>query len=180
MNELQIFEPGQIDSMSTDQVLTLALSIIQNLLVRQHAQILELKKEQMETAQRLRNIEEKQAHPNRIVNKYVNQGEFGACYNPPVTSQGIKKLWKMLGLWNHSAGYDQPYARFMKNKEPVFNQFEWHVNGDSRYQWRIHDERGTELIDKLLQERCLLNEWHSHITVEERNKWITEQYGRKQ
>ena len=179
MSDIQIFDSGQLDGMSNDHALTLALAITQKLLASHQAKLQELEKDQMETAQRLRNIEEKQAHTNRIVNKYVNQGEFGTCYNPPVTSQSVKKLWKILGLWNYSAGYDQPYSRYMQTKEPIFTQFEWESNGDVRYQWRIHAERGTELVEKLLRERGLLNEWHSHKTVEERQKWINEFYGRR-
>lgn len=179
MSDIQIFDSGQLDGMSTDQALTLALSITQNLLARQQAKLMELEKDQMETAQRLRIVEEKQAYTHSVVDKYVNQGNFGKCYNPILSSQSVKKLWEILGLWNSSAGYNQPYSKYIKIKEPIFFQFEWDVNGTSRYDWRIHAERGTELIEKLLRERGLLNEWHSHKTVEERQKWINEFYGRR-
>ena len=180
MSDIQIFDSGQLDGMSNDHALTLALAITQKLLASHQAKLQELEKDQMETAQRLRNIEEKQAHTNRIVNKYVNQGEFGNEYFPHMSNQSVKILWKILGMWNYSSGYDQPYSRYMKTKEPVFTQFEWESNGDVRYQWRIHTERGKELIEKLLKEKGLLNEWHSHKTVEERQKWIKELYGRQQ
>lgn len=176
MNELQRIDGNtlQIDNMSTDQALTLALSITQSLLARQQQEIQSLKKDVMELAQQNKKIEDKQAYTQRVVDKYVNQGVFGACYNPPISNQSVKKLWKALGLWNSSSGYDQPYAKYIKQKEPIFFQFEHDANGDVRYQWRIHAERGVEMIERLLIDKNLLSEWNSHLTVEERQKWIND------
>jgi len=164
--------------MSTDQALTLALSITQNLLARQQQEILSLKKDFMEIAQQQKKMEDKQAYTQKVVDKYVNQGNFGGGYNPPITAPMVKRLWKALGIWNSSSRYDQPYARFIKQKEPVFFQFEHDANGDVRYQWRIHAERGVDLIEKIMSERNLLVEFNGHITVDERAQWINDLFRR--
>ena len=75
MNEIQRMDNGntfQIDSMSTDQALTLALSITQNLLARQQQEILSLKKDFMEIAQQQKIMQDKQAYTQKVVDKYVN------------------------------------------------------------------------------------------------------------
>jgi len=181
MNEIQRMDNGnqfQIDTMSTDQALTLALSITQNLLARQQQEIISLKKDFMEIAQQQKKMEDKQAYTQKVVDKYVNQGNFGGGYNPPITAPMVKRLWKALGIWNSSSRYDQPYARFIKQKEPVFFQFEHDANGDVRYQWRIHAERGIELIEKIMSDRNLLVEFNGHITVDERAQWINDLFRR--
>ena len=78
MNEIQRMDNGnqfQIDTMSTDQALTLALSITQNLLARQQQEILSLKKDFMEIAQQQKIMQDKQAYTQKVVDKYVNQGD---------------------------------------------------------------------------------------------------------
>ena len=75
MNEIQRMDNGntfQIDSMSTDQALTLALSITQNLLARQQQEIISLKKDFMEIAQQQKIMQDKQAYTQKVVDKYVN------------------------------------------------------------------------------------------------------------
>jgi len=179
MNELQIFEQNNIESLPAEQALTIMAQITHSLLARQQAKLQELEKDVMEQAQRLRAYEEKQAHTNRVVNKYVNQGEFGACFNPVISAPNVKKLWKILGMWNTSAGYDQPYAKDMQGKNAIFTQVEWDANGDVRYQWRIHAERGTDHVYKLLKGFGLLSEWNAHKTPEERAQWIADRYRRQ-
>jgi len=177
MNEIQRMDNTnqfQIEKMSTDQALALALSITQNLLARQQQEIISLKKDFMEIAQQQKIMQDKQAYTQKVVDKYVNQGDFGGCYHPLITAPMVKRLWKALGIWNSSSGYNQPYAKYLKQTEPIFFNQDYEVNGDVRYQWRIHSERGVDLVEKLLVEKNLFNEFNSHNTVEERQKWIND------
>lgn len=179
MNDLTIFDQTNLEGLPAEQALTLMAQLTHSLLVRQQAKLQELEKDVMEQAQRLRTYEEKQIHTNRMVNRYVNQGEFGACFSPVISAPNVKKLWKILAMWNTSAGYDQPYAKDMQGKNPIFTQVEWDANGDVRYQWRIHAERGVDHIHKLMKQYGLLAEWNAHKSPEERAAWINERYRRQ-